>query len=655
MRRPRVLSLGGGLDSFAMLVEAIRRNEIRLVALDAQATGHPDAAKLLAEGCELPDIVVFIDVGHPEDPGEWPGTYRHVEEVVRPLCVKHGIEFVRIDHTNYPVRGGTKGEARSLFAWWKARRSMPMAGPGRQCTTIAKVERFEKWLTDRFPDQDVEVWIGFEKGEEDRAAKDPNSGVRSKPKPGAARRHNRFPLIEWGLCRCRCVELVRVAGFPVPRKSACLACLAGDTEVVTRDGVRSIRALSGGEHELLVPQMGKFGGLAHRGKFQLVEVRSFGDQPLWEIRLRRMKSVRTIRVTAEHRWFITAGPQWDGPRTYERTTEQLCAGDRLRTLRATPPAKEQLMPVAVAQGFVFGDGSRGNTDERPAYVTFYGKKDLALLPYFAGMPVRKVAVRSELGGRRIADKPARHIYGLPRFWKELPPLRESRAFLLSWLAGYFAADGSVTVGGQAVLESANIYALRFARDAAAICGVGYSKIQSRLRLGKGKKPMPLYRFSFRVVDLPDWFFLIKHHAERTAKVRRSSHDQPWVVEEVRPLGISEEVFCAVVPGAQAFGLSEDLMTGNCPFASRGDWQRFAAELPEQFAQVVQMEADRPLTKNGIKLSIMGFSSRTKRGPSLPQFVAKPYTRKVEPCDVCGAPDRATKATGCDYLEEGRVS
>src|SRR5574341_377564 len=318
MKRPIVLSLGGGLDSFAMLVEAIRRNEIRLVALDAQTVGHPEADKLAAEGCELPDVVVFIDVGHPDDPGEWPGTYRHVEEIVRPLCAKHGIEFVRIDHTNYPVRGGTKGEARSLFAWWKARRSMPMAGPGRQCTTIAKVERFEKWLSDRFPGQDVEVWIGFEAGEEDRAAKDPNSGIRSrgKGKPSAARRHNRFPLIEWGLCRCPCESLVRAAGFPVPRKSACLAC---------------------------------------------------------------------------------------------------------------------------------------------------------------------------------------------------------------------------------------------------------------------------------------------------------------------------------------------------PFASRGDWQRFAAELPDQFAQVVQLEADRPLTKNGIKLSIMGFSSRTKRGPSLPQFVAKPYTRKIEPCEVCGAPDRATKATGCDYLEEGTGS
>jgi hypothetical protein len=191
---PRVLSLGGGLDSFAMLVEAIRRND-------------------------RPDTVVFIDVGHPEDPGEWPGTYRHVHEVVRPLCAAHGIEFVIIDSTNYPVR-----DARSLFAWMQARRQIPVRGPDRICTTIAKVERFEAWARDRFgAGAEIEVWIGFERGEEKRAAKDPNAGT-AKPKKGAIVRRNRFPLIEWELCRCRCESLVREAGLPVPRKSACMGC-----------------------------------------------------------------------------------------------------------------------------------------------------------------------------------------------------------------------------------------------------------------------------------------------------------------------------------------------------------------------------------------------------------------------------------------------
>lgn len=185
-----VLSLGGGLDSFAMLIGALERGE-------------------------RPDVVAFVDVGHPDDPGEWPSTYRHIDEVVKPLCARAGIEFVTIDHERYPVR-----EARSLFAWLSARNQIPVAGPARICTRIAKVERFEAWLRDRYGDAPVEVWIGFDAAETGRVANDPNVGK-------ATQRRNRFPLVEWGLCRCRCEALVRRWGYPVPRKSACVFCPYG--------------------------------------------------------------------------------------------------------------------------------------------------------------------------------------------------------------------------------------------------------------------------------------------------------------------------------------------------------------------------------------------------------------------------------------------
>lgn len=222
-RRPRVLSLGGGLDSWVMLLEAVRRGE-------------------------RPDVVVFVDVGDPahEDPGEWPSTYRHIDDVVRPFCAKHGIEFVVVDSDRYPVRG-----TRSLFAWLWERHQIPVAGPNRICTRIAKVERFEMWMDARFPGREVEVWIGFEAGEEARAEKDPNAGGERQPTGmrrfkradiGAvlhnawlwtralafamttARRVNRFPLIQWGLCRCRAERIARDSGYAVPRKSACMQC-----------------------------------------------------------------------------------------------------------------------------------------------------------------------------------------------------------------------------------------------------------------------------------------------------------------------------------------------------------------------------------------------------------------------------------------------
>lgn len=196
----KVISYGGGLDSFVMLLLAIETGE-----------------KI--------DAVVFMDVADGDatnantDPGEWLGTYRHIREVVMPLCEKHGIPFVWLDTKSYPVR-----DARSLFAWFEARKQIPVAGPSRICTTVAKVERFEKWAKDTYPGEVIEVWIGFEKGEEKRIEKDPNAG-----KDGAMR-VNRFPLAEHDLCRCRCEAKVRDAGFPIPRKSACVFCPYGSRE-----------------------------------------------------------------------------------------------------------------------------------------------------------------------------------------------------------------------------------------------------------------------------------------------------------------------------------------------------------------------------------------------------------------------------------------
>jgi hypothetical protein len=203
--RIQVLSDGAGLNSWAMLLDAVQRGE-------------------------LPDYVVHVDTGYPGDPGEWPSTALHIVENIAPLCEMYGIPFLVLTGDDYPVRG-----ARSLFAWLQGKRApgepkggkqIPVAGPKRRCTTVAKVERFERWLDDAFPGEEVEVWIGFERGEEKRAAGgDPYSGKEGPE--GTATRINRYPLIERGLCRCRCERLARRMGWPVPRKSACTYCPYG--------------------------------------------------------------------------------------------------------------------------------------------------------------------------------------------------------------------------------------------------------------------------------------------------------------------------------------------------------------------------------------------------------------------------------------------
>lgn len=375
---------------------------------------------------------------------------------------------------------------------------------------------------------------------------------------------------------------------------SCMYCLAGETEVVTRNGVRPIRELAGGRHWLLVPKRTHAGALHSHGHFVEVGVGSFGVQPLWSVTLRRGRTKRTIYATAEHRWMAVARTSAKSKRGYRRTdtttlerfTRDLQPGDRLRALHAHPLEDSRSVPFAIAQGFVFGDGTKGS-GERPATLTIYNNgKDEALLPFFAAHETRRVTANGQ---------EATYIYGLPRLWKEAPDLRESRSFLLSWLAGYFAADGCVTSCGSARLDSARRENIALARDIAAICGVGYSPIRSSLRLGFGTTPAPLYSIVFDTRSLPDWFFVQKLHRERIQAhaVSRETDERLWTVEAVESTNRVEEVFCAVVPGVHAFALSEGLMTGNCIMSSLNDLRASAraAERHPHHVEVYRLLVD----------------------------------------------------------------
>lgn len=190
----RVLSYGGGLDSWVMLLNAV-------------ASG------------DKPDLVIFADVGDAArlDPAEWPATYEHLRDVVMPLCEREGIEFKWLGTEESPIRG-----ERSLFRYFEVKKLIP-SRQSRLCTSAAKVERIAKYLETRYPAPTrLEVWIGFESGEEERAGRDPHAAGR-----GLTRRTNRFPLMEAKLCRCRCEKIALASGLPVPPGSACVFCPFG--------------------------------------------------------------------------------------------------------------------------------------------------------------------------------------------------------------------------------------------------------------------------------------------------------------------------------------------------------------------------------------------------------------------------------------------
>lgn len=323
-----------------------------------------------------------------------------------------------------------------------------------------------------------------------------------------------------------------------PSRDECYFCVTGDTEVVTSGGIKPIRDIVG-TAALLVPES----RAPSRGGFKTAPVRYFGDQQTYTVTMRRYKAVKTVTTTADHRWFDHLGT--------EVRTKELTAGTKLSSSSAEPVRRSDLVRVAAAQGFVFGDGTvpQGN---RPATLNIYKRSNKTHLKDLFDTTWHEYADRW-------------WSYHIPRSWKRTPPIDESRSFLLSWLAGYFAADGNVH-SGQAVLSSAvrsNIY---FARDVAAICGVRYGLITERQRVGFGTVATPLYSMTLDVRDLPGWFLLIPSHRANAQfdRPRRVTH---WSVVSVEPTGLTEPVYCAT--DVDRFVLADGVVTGNCPFYRPG--------------------------------------------------------------------------------------
>lgn len=544
-----IQSMGGGMESTATL---------RLTLNDPRFTAF------------RPDLVLMADLG-----SEWPETYAHMEWL-KALCAREGIEF----HTLVPeVHRGKKlfGENRTyrtLYSYQWDVKAVPGKAPGgmRLCTDLFKVRPITEYLKERYPGEELTILIGFGADEKNRIERGENQV------PGWT---NRFLLDEAGMCRCMSIEYMRAGGWPVPRRSGCTFCLAGETEVLTLQGSRAIKDLVG-RQTLLVP-------IRHTmfGKWTEVEVRSFGIQPVMKVILRKGKTRKIIHATPEHRWVLRGR---GGIRNRFVQTKDLLAGEHLPTCWTAPlkggPNPVRISPFGVAHGFVYGDGHVQHTRPKmPAAVVIYGKKDRALLPFFS-MSYKKQIRANGVTALRISD--------LPRSWKAVPPLTESRSYLLGWLAGYFAADGHVSERGQAVIYSAQQRDIAHVKDVCLTIGVRISSGGDKSRIGfpsRYQKCRKLYFASINIRDVPEDFWIIPRHKRRVIEARRKKkHEQPdWIVETVGMTKRTEEVFCAVVPGREMFTLADGIITGNCPFAKKLDFQVQAEAYPEIFAETAALE------------------------------------------------------------------
>lgn len=185
---------GGGTNSTALLVEAHRRG-LR------------------------PDLVVMADTG-----SERPRTYAYLD-VLRSWLAS--VDFPPLTVVKWiRVKGELAGRFIALHEWCEDHDQVPSRAFGLSgCTNKWKQQPIDNFL--RMNEdciatwgggRPVERWIGYDADEPERA----DRMFRKNPEPDLWTW--RAPLVEWGMGREECIDVIRSAGLPLPGKSACWMC-----------------------------------------------------------------------------------------------------------------------------------------------------------------------------------------------------------------------------------------------------------------------------------------------------------------------------------------------------------------------------------------------------------------------------------------------
>jgi DNA primase len=134
----------------------------------------------------------------------------------------------------------------------------------------------------------------------------------------------------------------KTPSFTVDSSRRLWHCLAGETRVLTWEGVRPIRELAGGTHRIL----------GRDGRWVDAPFYSFGVQPLMRVVVSRNGQTKELFATPEHRWFVRSGENRRSMR--EVTTRELRPGKRLVSRFPTSRVRRGYL---AADGHVAKDGT----------------------------------------------------------------------------------------------------------------------------------------------------------------------------------------------------------------------------------------------------------------------------------------------------------
>ena len=192
--------------------------QLRMISLGA-GVQSTTMAMMAAHGLltPMPHVAIFADTGWEPKP-----VYDHLDWLcsgVLPFPV-HRVSAGNL-RDNVLARRNTTGGSFATVPWFTINPDGSKGMGRRQCTSEYKLKPIMHRLRDllmverrrRIPAGTVEVWIGISTDE------------ASRMKPARqAWQTNRWPLIEAGMSRAKCLAWLKEHGYPEPPKSSCIGC-----------------------------------------------------------------------------------------------------------------------------------------------------------------------------------------------------------------------------------------------------------------------------------------------------------------------------------------------------------------------------------------------------------------------------------------------
>lgn len=308
-------------------------------------------------------------------------------------------------------------------------------------------------------------------------------------------------------------------------------CFAGDTEVLTSEGILNIKDCVGRKLKVFT-----IDGIWRDAEFQC-----FGEQALCEVGFGK----HTYRCTANHRW-----PIFSQNFKFKQfvTTNELNTSMHIKYSLCNEIEYPEDV-AAIRHGFIYGDGTNGYNGQYTCALLCGDKREY-MSPYFRGMKQYNYADGTIDVPYQLADG------------KVLPAITCDKSYLYNFLKGYFAADGSVSELGDTInITCKDPEPLEHLRSICAVLCISTGSVKTRYSSGcTGWRPLSelsMYRTSLT----PSFFLNPKHRQSYMLKSKKLVRQTS--VKYVKHLDIVEPVYCAIEPVTHTFTLGGGELTGNC--------------------------------------------------------------------------------------------